>query len=94
VPPTASIVHLMLSDGREVMVSAPHPTTDGRTIGDLAVGDMLDGACVVKAESIPDDQPAKYDLLPAGETGSYSANGIPMNSTIEITEKQQVPALA
>ncbi len=90
----ASIVHLALSDGREVMVSAGHPTTDGRTIGDLVVGDVLDGARVVKADTIPYDQPAKYDLLPAGETGSYWANGIPMNSTIEIKEKRRVPALA
>ena len=92
--PNASIVHLVLSDGREVMVSGPHPLTDGRTIGDLAVGDLLDGARVVKAESIPYDQPAKYDLLPAGETGSYWANGIPMNSTIEMTEKHRVLVLA
>jgi hypothetical protein len=92
--PNASIIHLALSDGREVMVSGPHPLTDGRSIGDLAVGDLLDGARVVKAENIPYDQPAKYDVLPAGETGSYWANGIPMNSTIEMTEKAPVRALA
>ena len=71
VPPTASIVHLALANGREVMVSAGHPTTDGRTIGGLAVGDRLDGSRVIKADAIPDNQPAKYDLLAAGETGSY-----------------------
>ncbi len=94
VPANASIIHLALSDGRAVMVSAGHPTTDGRTIGDLGIGDMLDGARVVKADSIRYDQPAKYDLLPAGETGSYWANGIPMHSTIEMMIKRRVPALA
>lgn len=89
----ASIVHLALSDGRRVSVSSQHPTTDGRTIGDLAVGDVLDGSRVVEAQTQAYDQPAKYDLLPAGETGSYWANGIPMNSTIEVREKQ-IPALA
>lgn len=86
--PGASIVHLALSDGRQVQVSAGHPTTDGRMIGDLTAGDVLDGARVVKAEVEAYEQPAKYDLLPAGETGSYWANGIPMNSTIEVKERR------
>ena len=94
VPPAASIVHLALADGREVFVSAGHPTTDGRTIGDLAIGDVLDGARVVAADTLPYDQPAKYDLLPAGETGSYWANGIPMNSTLEVAEKRPIPVHA
>jgi hypothetical protein len=89
VPAGSVTVHLMLSDGREAFVSAPHPLTDGRTVGELAIGDWLDGARVTKAESVAYDQPAKYDLLVAGDTSAYWANGIPMNSTMDAMYNMQ-----
>jgi hypothetical protein len=84
----------MLSDGRQVRVSALHPTADGRTMGDLAVKAMMDGARVVSVDQVLYDAAARYDLLPAGERGSYWANGILMNSTIEMTEKRPISATA
>jgi hypothetical protein len=89
VPAGSVTVHLMLSDVREAFVSAPHPLTDGRTVGELAIGDWLDGARVTKAESVAYDQPAKYDLLVAGDTSAYWANGIPMNSTMDAMYNMQ-----
>ncbi|MCI0481252.1 MAG: hypothetical protein L0213_06670, partial [Candidatus Dadabacteria bacterium] len=41
------ICHLILDDGRELHVSAGHPTADNGRIGDLEPGDVLDGAEVV-----------------------------------------------
>jgi hypothetical protein len=49
---------------------------DGRTLGDLRIGDALDGGLVTLAERQPYSQPATYDLLPAGATGWYWADGI------------------
>lgn len=89
VPTGSTTIHLVLSDGREALVSAQHPLTDGCLISELEVGDPLDGAYVTKAESVPYDEPAKYDLLVSGETSSYWANGIPMNSTIAPVETIQ-----
>ncbi len=83
VPPTHQMVHLALADGRELWASPGHPTTDGRSLGDLAPGDTLDGALVTLAERVSYGQPATYDLLPAGPTGFYWADGILIGSTLK-----------
>ena len=82
VPATHRVVQLRLSDGRAVDVSPGHPTADGRKVGDLAAGDAYDGAIVVSAELIPYAGGATFDVLPAGATGMYWANGVLLGSTI------------
>lgn len=83
VPSTHQMVHLVLEDGRELLVSPRHPTTDGRTSGDLKSGDMLDGSRVVTAELVSYEKGFTYDLLPAGDTGFYWADGILIGSTLK-----------
>lgn len=82
VPATHRVVQLRLSDGRAVAVSPGHPTADGRKVGDLATGDFYDGAVVVSAELSPYAGGATFDVLPAGATGTYWANGVLLGSTI------------
>ncbi|HMA05560.1 MAG TPA: hypothetical protein VKO45_06490 [Methanomicrobiales archaeon] len=82
VPPTHRLVHLMLSDGRELSASPGHPTLDGRALGTLSVGDDLDGSGVTRAELVPMTEEFTCDILPAGGTGGYWANGIPLRSTL------------
>lgn len=82
VPRGHVLCHLKLDDGREVRVSPGHPTADSRTIGDLASGDLFNGAVVVSAESVPYDAGSTYDLLPSGDTGFYWADGVLMGSTL------------
>jgi len=77
------VVDLKLSDGREAWVSANHPTTDGRLVGELKAGDTYDGASVLSAELVPYWDDATYDLLPDGDTGYYFANGILLKSTLK-----------
>ncbi len=81
-PPTHRMVHLVLNDGRELFVSPGHPTIDGRTVGDLAPGDLYDGVSVVSTERVPYGGNATYDILPSGNTGFYWANGILIGSTL------------
>lgn len=76
------MVHLVLADGRELLVSPGHRTADGRQAGDLKVGDQLDGSTVTTWELVPYVGGRTYDLLPAGTTGFYWANGILMSSTL------------
>jgi len=76
------IVHLHLSDGRDIYASPGHPTIDGRIVGVLSIGDELDGAVVTGLDSIPYTGEYTYDILPAGDTGNYLANGIHLKSTI------------
>ena len=82
VPASHQVVHLILSDGRQLWVSPGHPTADGRRVGDLAANDLLDGAYVVSAEHLSYGGTATYDILPSGDTGFYWANGILMGSTL------------
>ncbi len=81
VPVDFRIVHLTLDDGRTLDASPNHPTVDGRTIGELVPGDMLDHARAVNVEQVPYTGQT-YDILPSGETGAYWANGILLKSTL------------
>lgn len=82
VPSTHKIIHLELSDGRELWVSPGHPLTDIRTVFDLRIGEIYDGAIVTKISLTLYDEGATYDILPSGETGFYFANGILIGSTL------------
>ena len=82
VPASHRMVHVVLSDGRELWASPGHPTADGQVLGDLKAGDLLNGASIKHVELVLYDQPATYDLLPSGNTGFYWANGILIASTL------------
>jgi hypothetical protein len=82
VPASHEVVRLVLGDGRLVYVSGGHPTADGRRVGDLAAGDGYDGATVASAERVRYDGGATFDVLPAGATGAYWANGVLLGSTL------------
>ncbi|HKY54865.1 MAG TPA: Hint domain-containing protein [Anaerolineales bacterium] len=82
VPTNHQVIHVILSDGRELWASPGHPSADGRTLGNLKVNDMLGGAQVTLIERIPYNGLATYDLLPSGGTSVYWANGILMGSTL------------
>jgi hypothetical protein len=82
VPAGHLMVHLKLADGRELLASPGHPTADGRTAGVLHAGDELDGSPIVLFELVPYSGERTFDILPAGPTGHYWANGILMSSTL------------
>ena len=76
------MVRLIFDDGRELFASPGHPTADGRSVGNLAPGDLYDGASIVSAERVLYGEEATYDILPSGETGFYWANGVLLGSTL------------
>jgi hypothetical protein len=82
VPAGHQMVHLVLADGRELLASPGHRTANGRQLGTLAVGDYLDGSTITRWELVPYSGDRTYDLLPAGDTGYYWANGIELSSTL------------
>jgi hypothetical protein len=83
VPPTHRVVHLVLDDGRELHVSPGHRLADGRAVGSLVVGDLVDGARVATADPQPYAGGATFDVLPSGPTGDYWAGGILLSSTLD-----------
>ena len=82
VPSTHKVMHIKLSDGRELFVSPGHKIADGRGAGKIILGDTIDGATVVLADLVPYDEEYTYDILPSGDTGMYFANGILLQSTL------------
>jgi len=76
------VVHVVLADGRDLRASPGHPTADGGLLGSLAAGDMLDGSRIVLWELVSYAGERTYDLLPAGPTGTYWANGVLLASTL------------
>jgi hypothetical protein len=82
VPVNHQAIHIRLSDSREIWASPGHPGANGQRLGDLYVNDVLDGARVILIERLPYAGALTYDLLPSGDTGSYWANGILMDSTL------------
>jgi hypothetical protein len=80
-PTSFQIIMIALNDGRSVSASPGHPTTDGRTIGELKVGDNLDRGIVVSVTAVPYSG-YTFDILPDGGTGYYWANGILLKSTL------------
>lgn len=82
VPPGHMMVHVVLADGRELLASPGHKTADGRPVGALAAGVGLDGSTIIRWELVPYPGARTYDLLPAGPTGTYWADGIQLSSTL------------
>lgn len=84
VPVTAGhqVAHIELSDGRKLIVSPLHPNADNCPLGEMEPGEELDGATVTAVEIKAYSQDSTWDILPAGETGHYLANGILIGSTL------------
>jgi hypothetical protein len=81
-PADHHVIRLTLTDGRSVTASPGHPLADGRTFGQLAVGDLVDGSPVASLESLPYSGGETFDLVASGPTGTYLSNGIPLGSTL------------
>jgi hypothetical protein len=76
------VVVLRLRDGRVLTASPGHPLADGRRLMDLSVGSSYDGSRVVAVRWEDYTGGWTYDVLPAGPTGHYWANGILIASTL------------
>jgi hypothetical protein len=63
-------------------MSPGHPTADGRTFGELHVGDRLEGGTVSAATIVDYDERFTFDILPDSDTGTYFAGGVHVGSTL------------
>jgi len=81
-PKDHHVLRVRLGDGRSVTASPGHPLLDGRPLGDLGVGDVVDGSQVVAIDSLPYPSGETFDLVASGTTGAYFAGGIPLGTTL------------
>ena len=79
------VIRVVLADGRAVVASPGHPTGDGRRVGELNPGDLLDGSRIVSMDVLPYAGDT-WDLLPLSSTGTYWADGVLLGSTLANTE--------
>jgi len=71
-----------LQDGRQIISSLAHPLLGGRQVAELTRGEIYDASKITVFELRAYDRSHTYDILPAGDTGVYWANGIPVSSTL------------
>ena len=76
------VARLVLADGRTLTVSPEHPVLVG-VVQDLRVGDSYDGSSIVSLDVRRYTGARTYDLRPAGATGIYWADDIPLRSTLD-----------
>ena len=82
-PVNHHVVRLVLADGRSVTASPGHPLADGRLLGNLRPGDLVDGSRVVVANLVPYTGGETFDIVVSGPTGVYLVDGIALASTID-----------
>jgi hypothetical protein len=92
-PHSFPLVRLVLEDGRRLTVSARHPTAEGRPVGGLALGSLLDGSRIKALTTVSEPPGATYDLLPSGPTGTYWADGVLLRSTLSLERSLSHPVL-
>ncbi len=76
------VVRVVLATGSVLEISPAHPTTDGRTFGDLRRGARLDGVRITDVRLEPYTHDATYDILPDSDSASYFAGGVLIGSTM------------
>jgi len=79
------VIRVVLADGRAVVASPGHPTGDGRRVGELNPGDLLNGSRVATINVLPYSGDT-WDLLPLSSTGTYWADGVLLGSTLANAE--------
>jgi hypothetical protein len=76
------VVRVELTSGAVLEISAPHPTADGRTFGELRTDDTLGGVRIERVTVVPYSHLFTYDILPASDSGTYFAGGVLIGSTL------------
>jgi hypothetical protein len=82
VPPNFQVVSIKLQDGRSLVASPNHPSSQGRALGDYQIGEVLDGAKILGLDHLTYQGDFTYDLLPSTASGFYWADGILVGSTL------------
>ena len=83
VPQGTQLLHVVLQDGRNLLVSPNHPTASGQLFNEIAVGDTIDHSIVTQISKVSYSDGFTYDILPQSSSGDYWANGVLVGSTLK-----------
>ena len=75
-------VQVSLKNGSVLLISAGHPTADGRAFSDLVAGETLGDQKIRDVTIVPYPFEYTYDILPDSTTGFYFAAGALIGSTL------------
>lgn len=87
------VLRVALEGGREIEISAGHPTADGHSFGELGAGSTLGGIKVVRVQRVAYDKPYTYDILPDSDSGTYFAAGALIGSTMAKPQASTIGAI-
>lgn len=74
---------LELSGGAILELSPGHPSADGRSVGELGTGELLDPEhAIVQRTLVEYEHERTYDILPASSSGTYFAAGVLIGSSL------------
>jgi hypothetical protein len=68
--------------GSYVNFDTPVWSTWPPALGNLTVGERLDGHAIISVERIPYRHGFTHDILPESDTGAYRAGGVWLGSTL------------
>lgn len=77
------VVLVEFTDGSVLVGSHKHPLADGRVLGELAIGDMVESQKVADCRISSARVCVMHDILPDSETGEYLANGLWVKSMLK-----------
>jgi len=80
------LIDIILEDGRRIKCTPDHPNRDYSLMSSLRIGHYLEGSEIIEISYENYTQPYTFDILPAGETGIYWANGIRLGSTLFVEQ--------
>jgi hypothetical protein len=83
VPADFQVAAITLEDGRHLVVSPNHPSSEYKSLGEYRVGQVLDGSIIRESQLQPYSAQFTYDLLPDTRGGLYWADGILVGSTLK-----------
>jgi hypothetical protein len=93
VSPSHEMMEVRLAHGVTLRITPRHPTADGRNFGDLARGNLLDGAQILSTRLVPYGEPFTYDILPDSDSGTYVAGGVLIGSALAEPTTGRRPAI-
>ena len=76
------ILRIVLRGGKTLRISPEHPQINGQALSELRAGDRVKEIQIESISAETFGEPTTYDILPESDSGTYSAGGLWIGSTL------------